>query len=50
MEGRSCGHKGTGFNRRVLKKGRLYYTLRYSNFQKENGGLKLFQNRRLDFG
>lgn len=44
-------HGDPSSNRRVLKKGRPYHTLRYSNFQKENGGLKLlFQNRRLDFG
>ena len=27
-------------HRRILKKGRLYHTLRKSLFQKENGGLK----------
>ena len=27
-------------HRRILKKGRLYHTLRKSFFQKENGGLK----------
>ena len=33
-------------HRRILKKGRLYHTPRKSIFQKENGGLILFQSRR----